>query len=82
MCPADVSDYREELMLSLSSARKLAAETIQKAQARNYDRAVKSQHAPLRIGDWALVYFPHEESLGPGTARIESLHDKTQMFVW
>lgn len=32
--PTDVSDYREELMISLTSARELAATTLQEAQAR------------------------------------------------
>ena len=32
--PTDVQDYKEELMLSLSSARQLAASSIQKAQAK------------------------------------------------
>ena len=38
--PINVEDYREELMISLSSARELTATTIQKAQSRykgNYD---------------------------------------------
>jgi len=32
--PTDVTDYREELALSLSSARTLAASQIQKAQSK------------------------------------------------
>ena len=39
--PADVEEYRQELQLSLSSARQLAAESIQRAQhkyKKNYDR--------------------------------------------
>ena len=32
--PTDITDYREELTLSLSTARKLAALQIQKAQAK------------------------------------------------
>ena len=39
--PVNVGDYREELILSLSSARNTAAESIQKAQSRykaQYDR--------------------------------------------
>ena len=33
MIPVDVRDYREELMISLTSARDLAAEAIRRAQA-------------------------------------------------
>ena len=51
LCPADVSDYREELMLSLSLARKLAAESIQKAQVKyKRNHGVKIVDAPLRNG--------------------------------
>ena len=61
--PADVADYREELMLSLSSARQLAADNIHAAQCRYkkaYDR--KSEVRKLKLGDWVLVRFPQEES--------------------
>ena len=37
--PKDVRDYREELMLSLTSAREVAASTIQRVQARYGHRA-------------------------------------------
>ena len=39
--PTEVQDYREELMLNLSSGREIAAEAIQSAQSKykkNYDR--------------------------------------------
>ena len=59
----DVADYREELVLSLSSARKLAAAHIRTAQNRCkavYDRRVRGrQH---QVGDWVLLRFPQEES--------------------
>ena len=59
----DVADYREELVLSLSSARKLAAAHIRAAQNRYkavYDRWVRGrQH---QVGDWVLLRFPQEES--------------------
>ena len=63
--PTDVDDYREELILSLSSARALAATHIQSAQRKYkgyYDR--KAQTRPYSVGDWILVYFPSEE-IGP-----------------
>ncbi len=61
--PCEVEDYREELVLSLSSARKLAAQAIQQAQKKyktTYDRKARESH--YRIGDWVLVKFPQEES--------------------
>ncbi len=61
--PADVSDYREQLMISLSSARELAAGSIRAARnkyKRHYDK--KTQPVPFRRGDWVLVRFPQEES--------------------
>jgi len=61
--PTDISDYQEEMMLSLSSARNLAAKSIRQAQQKyktQYDR--KATHHHYRIGDWVLIRFPHEES--------------------
>ena len=42
--PVDVTDYREELVLNLSHARNIAAESIKRAQSkykRNYDRTIR-----------------------------------------
>ena len=61
--PTDVGNYKEELMLSLSSARELAASCIRKAQdkyKRSYDRRVRE--VTMRVGDWVLVCFPQDES--------------------
>ena len=61
--PTNVSDYRQELILSLAMARKLAAESIQKAQRKykaQYDK--KAKPADYRVGDWVMVHFPQEES--------------------
>ena len=58
----EVSDYREELVLSLSTARQMAAESIRRAQKkykRAYDRETHS--VDYQIGDWVLVKFPQEE---------------------
>jgi len=58
----DIDDYREEVALSLSSARKLAADSIQRAQQKYriaYDRKAKERN--YRVGDWVLVKFPQEE---------------------
>ena len=60
--PISVTDYREELFLSLSSARQLVVETIQEAQRKYkvyYDQKAKADR--FRLGEWILK-FPHEES--------------------
>ena len=61
--PTDVSDYREELIVNLSSARELAVEALQVARGKykkQYDqRATPGSH---KIGDWVLIKFPQEES--------------------
>ena len=61
--PTDVSDYREQLGLALSSARDSAASSIRKAQKQyktQFDR--KSSGRKYSDGDWVLVRFPQEES--------------------
>ena len=61
--PAAVEDYREEVVLSLSAARELAAESIRSAQGHYktmYDR--KATTRDYKIGDWVLIKFPQEES--------------------
>ena len=62
-----VEDYRKELVTSLTSARELEAQSIQKAQERykrHYDRRVTYTTTLMRVGDWVLVHMPHEET-GP-----------------
>ena len=59
----DLTDYREEMILALSSARNLAVRNIQQAQKRYkdyYDRKATKNH--FRVGDWVLVRFPAEKS--------------------
>jgi len=61
--PTNVSDYRQELVLSLATARKLAAENIQKAQQKykiQYDK--KAKIADYHVDDWVMVHFPQDES--------------------
>ena len=61
--PTDVSDYREQLVLSLTSARDLATQSIRKAQNQyksQYDK--KGTKRTYQVGDWVLVKFPAEES--------------------
>ena len=59
----DVSDYREQVILSLSTARQLAAVSIRTAQEKYkevYDRS--SRVADYKLGDWVLVKFPQDET--------------------
>ena len=58
-----MTDYREELTLALSFARRTATSSIQQAQRRykkQYDRNARPLQA--RVGDWVLVRFPADES--------------------
>ena len=58
-----VEDYRQEMILSLSSARETALKSIRKAQKQykaGYDR--KSDDYSYRIGDWVLIRFPSDEA--------------------
>ena len=61
--PTEEEDYREEVILSMSSVRELAAKGTQKAQKRyktKYDH--KSIKKKYQVGDWVLVKFQHEET--------------------
>ena len=58
-----VEDYREKLVLTLSSARDAALASIRKAQGRykaQYDRG--TDEYPYWVGDWVLIRFPSEET--------------------
>ena len=59
----DVADYREQVVQTLSSARETAVQAISRAQGRYkyyYDRKTHSQ--TFKVGDWAFVRFPQDES--------------------
>jgi len=57
------SDYRQELVHTLSSARLDAATNLRNAQQRYKKQHDKNVHdLELKIGDWVLVYFPKEDS--------------------
>ena len=59
----DVRSYREELTLSLSSAREIATQSIQQAQRKykkQYDRGAMLTN--YSVGDWVPVKFPSDES--------------------
>ena len=59
----DISDYREELILSLSEAREGAHRSICKAQKRYKAQHDKRIHdVKMKLGDWVLIYFPAEDS--------------------
>ena len=61
--PTDLGSYREELILSLSSARELAVTSIQEAQ-KSYKAQYDKRARPIefRLGDWVFVRFPEEET--------------------
>ncbi len=59
----DLEDYREQVVLTLQSARDLAVRTIKKAQDRykhHYDTGARC--TSFKIGDWVFVRFPQEET--------------------
>ena len=61
--PTRAEDYQEEVMLALTSARDLAAESIKVAQKHYkdyYDRGAKQ--VDYRLGDWVFIKFPAEET--------------------
>lgn len=62
MVPCDVGDYREELVLSLST-QELAVASIWEAQNRyksQYNKGTKQLN--YQVGDWVLVKFPSDET--------------------
>ena len=59
----DVTDYKQELILSLSSARELAVTNIKEGQQLNKERYDQRVHTKkLKVGDWVLIRFSQEES--------------------
>ena len=61
--PTDLGCYREELILSLSTARELAAASIQEAQkSYKYQYDKRTNLIDFRLGDWVFVRFPEEET--------------------
>ncbi len=58
-----MEDYREQVVLTLQSARDLAVRTIKKAHDRykhHYDTGARC--TSFKIGDWVFVRFPQEET--------------------
>ena len=65
LTPTDLGSYREELMLSLSSARELAVASIQEAQrsyTSQYDK--RANTVDFRLGDWVFVQKKRRERNG------------------
>ena len=61
--PSTVEDYREEVMLNLSSARELAVACHQRAQKKSKDHYDKTSRTHMhRRGDWVIVKFPGDET--------------------
>jgi len=63
LVPGTTENYKEEVMLALSSARSLAVESISKAQDRYkhyYDR--NTVQSDFRVGDWIFIQFPAVET--------------------
>ena len=58
-----VEDYRENVIQTLSTARNLAAKSIQDAQ-KKYKAAYDKKSSPVSygLGDWVLVKFPQDET--------------------
>ena len=54
----EITDYREKLVLNLSSARALAAKA--KNQKAHYDQ--HTTISKLRVEDWILIYFPQDKT--------------------
>ena len=56
----EVSDYQEEMVITLSSARALALKSNQKSQQKYKKQYNERASIPkFCVGDWILVYFPH-----------------------
>lgn len=62
---ADVTDYRKELVETLTKARKHAVQSIQRAQKHYksyYDKVYKCSPVISKVGELVLIRFPQEES--------------------
>ena len=59
----DVGDYREQIVLSLSTTRSLAIKANREAQQRYKLQSEKTAKlAKFSVGDWVLIYFPQDET--------------------
>ena len=58
----NLSDYREEMVMALSTARALALKASQKSQQhykQQHDK--KATTSKFNVGEWVLVYFPQDD---------------------
>ena len=75
LTPTGVEVYREEVILSLTSARELATESIRKAQKRYKDlHDRKTKQVDYQVGDWVFNKFPTEET-GPNRKLSSPWHE-------
>lgn len=56
-----MSDYREKVVLLLSTARQMAADPIRTVQAQ-YKKMYERWETHYKVGDWVLVKFPPENT--------------------
>ena len=56
--PTDMSDYQEEMVTAISTARALVNQKAQRCYKQHYKKTATPK---LKVGDWALVYFPKDE---------------------
>ncbi len=59
----DIADYREQVVMTKSSARETAVQALRKAQGcykHNYD--MKAKCSSFKVGDWEFMRFPQERS--------------------
>ena len=62
--PADLEDYWEELVATLSTARELAEKSLQSSQIKSKQWYDPREATPksFRVGEWVLVRFQHVEA--------------------
>ena len=77
--PTDLTDYREELMMSLTNACSLVTAHIRRAQKYKdqHDKRVYTTECP--VGDWILIRFPQEN--GANRKLAQSWHGPYRVFT-
>ena len=80
--PTDVDDYRTEMKLAITSARKLAATKIQQAQKYKamYDKRVNCTEKSFQIGQWVLAHFLQDNTVNCHIHGIDPIMN-SQMFA-
>ena len=83
LTPTDLGSYREELVLSLSSARELAVTSIREAQKSyksQYDK--KTNTVDFHLGDWVFVRFPNVLCSFVSQLADEGLKFRSKHALW